>query len=40
LSKLNAAKVGMLKRQRHAPKYAQVQARDVKIHLLSRGVEK
>ena len=40
LPKFNAAKIGMLKRQGHAPKRTQVQAYDVKIHLLSRGVKK
>ena len=40
LSEFNAAKIGVLKRQGHAPKCAQVQAYDVKIHLFSQGVEK
>ena len=40
LSKFNAAKIRMLKRQGHAPKRTQVQAYDVKIHLFSRVVEK
>jgi len=40
LSEFNAAKIGALKRQGHAPKRAQVQAHDVKTHLFSWGVEK
>ena len=38
--KFNAAKIGMLKRQKHAPKHEWVWAYDVKIHLFSQGVEK
>ena len=33
-------KIGVLKRQGHAPKRAQMQAYDVKIHIFSRGVKK